>query len=119
MVFVIEDGKEWLGLLTFYVEDNECEVTSLDSLREGQGVGTELMDAVVEEARKQDRKRLFLVTTNDNMHALRFYQKRGFELVTIYRGSVIESRKVKPSIPLIGFDDIPLKDEIELELSLK
>jgi ribosomal protein S18 acetylase RimI-like enzyme len=117
--FVIEDGKEWLGLLTFYVEDNECEVTSLDSLREGQGVGTELMDAVVEEARKQDRKRLFLVTTNDNMHALRFYQKRGFELVTIYRGSVIESRKVKPSIPLIGFDDIPLRDEIELELSLK
>ena len=117
--FVIEDGKEWLGLLTFYVEDNECEVTSLDSLREGQGVGTELMDAVVEEARKQDRKRLFLVTTNENMHALRFYQKRGFELVTIYRGSVIESRKVKPSIPLIGFDDIPLRDEIELELSLK
>lgn len=117
--FVVDDGKEWIGLLTFFVKDNECEVTSLDSLREGQGIGTELMEAVVEEARKQNCKRLFLITTNDNMNALRFYQKRGFELVTIYRGAVNESRKLKPTIPLIGFDDIPLRDEIELELLLK
>jgi len=117
--FVVDDGKEWIGLLTFFVKDNECEVTSLDSLREGQGIGTELMEAVVEEARKQNCKRLFLITTNDNMNALRFYQKRGFELVTIYRGAVNESRKLKPTIPLIGFDGIPLRDEIELELLLK
>lgn len=116
--FVIEDGKEWIGLLTFFVKDNECEVTSLDSLREGQGIGTKLMNAVVEEARKQGCNRVFLITTNDNMHALRFYQKRGFELVAVHRGAVNESRKLKPSIPLTGFDDIPLRDEIELELLL-
>ena len=116
--FVMEDGKEWIGLLTFFVKNNECEVTSLDSLREGQGIGTTLMNAVVEEARKQGCRRVFLITTNDNMHALRFYQKRGFELVAVHRGAVNESRKLKPSIPLTGFDDIPLRDEIELELLL-
>ena len=117
--FVMEDGKEWIGLLTFFVKNNECEVTSLDSLREGQGIGTTLMNAVVEEARKQGCRRVFLITTNDNMHALRFYQKSGFELVAVHRGAVNESRKLKPSIPLTGFDDIPIKDEIELEMNLQ
>ena len=117
--FVMEDGKEWIGLLTFFVKNNECEVTSLDSLREGQGIGTKLMNAVVEEARKQGCNRVFLITTNDNMHALRFYQKRGFELVAVHRGAVNESRKLKPSIPLTGFDDIPIRDEIELEINLQ
>ena len=116
--FVVEDGTEWLGLLTFIVKDGECEVTSLDSLREGQGLGSKLIDAALDEARKQNCKRLFLITTNDNMHALRFYQKRGFELAALYRGAVNESRKIKPSIPPTGFDDIPLRDEIELEIVL-
>ena len=61
---------------------------------------------------------LFLITTNDNLNALGFYQKRGFEIVTIYRGAVNESRKRKPGIPLIGYNSIPLRDEIELEMSL-
>lgn len=116
--FVVEDGKEWIGLLTFFVKEDECEITSLDSLREGQGIGRKLMDAVVEEARNQNCRRVFLITTNDNMNALRFYQKRGFELAALHRGAVIESRKLKPSIPLTGFDDIPLRDEIELEMNL-
>lgn len=116
--FVIEDGDEWAGLLTFVVKDDECEVTSLDSLREGQGIGTKLMDAVAEEAWKKSCKRVFLITTNDNLRALRFYQKRGFELVAVHRGAVNESRKIKPSIPLTGSDGIPLRDEIELEMIL-
>jgi len=116
--FVVEDGEEWIGLLTFHIKDNECEVTSMDSLCEGQGIGTKLINAVLDEARKQKCKRVFLSTTNDNMNALRFYQKRGFELAAFYRGAVNESRKIKPSIPLTGFDDIPLRDEIELEMNL-
>lgn len=117
--FVAEDGKDWVGLLTFFVKDEECEVTSLDSLREGQGIGTQLINAVIEEARRQNCRRVFLITTNDNTHALRFYQKRGFELVAVHRGAVNESRKIKPTIPLTGFDGIPIRDEIELELSLR
>ena len=116
--FVIEDDNEWIGLLTFFIKDGECEVTSLDSLHKGQEIGSELIETAVNEARKQNCKRLFLITTNDNMNALRFYKKRGFELVALYRGAVNETRKVKPSIPLTGFNDILLRDEIELEIIL-
>ena len=116
--FVVEerDRGAWVGLLTFFIKDAECEITSLDSLREGQGIGTKLIDEAIHEARKRNCKRLFLITTNDNLHALGFYQKRGFELVAVYRGAVHETRKRKPGIPLVGMDGIPLRDEIELEI---
>jgi len=117
--FVTEDENEWIGLLTFFIKDSECEVTSLDSLREGQGIGSMLIDKAIEESRARDCKRLFLITTNDNLNALGFYQKRGFEIVTVHRGAVNESRKMKPSISLIGMNNIPLRDEIELEMLLK
>jgi GNAT superfamily N-acetyltransferase len=117
--FVVEEGEEWIGLLTFFIETNECEVTSLDSLRAGQGIGSRLIDKVIEEARLRNCRRLFLITTNDNLNALGFYQKRGFELVAVHRGAVNESRKRKPTIPLVGMNGIPLRDEIELEMSLR
>jgi hypothetical protein len=62
--------------------------------------------------------RLWLITTNDNLHALRFYQKRGFMLVAVHRNAVEQSRKLKPEIPLYGKDGIPIRDEIELEMLL-
>jgi ribosomal protein S18 acetylase RimI-like enzyme len=116
--FILEDENEWVGLITFFIKEDECEVTSVDSLREGQGIGTQLIDKVIEEARARKCHRLFLITTNDNLHALGFYQKRGFKIVTVYRGAVNESRKIKPSIPFVGMDGIPLRDEIELERKL-
>jgi ribosomal protein S18 acetylase RimI-like enzyme len=116
--FVIEDGDEWIGLLSFIIVDNELEVTSLDSLREGQGIGSKLLNQAIEEARARNCRRIFLITTNDNLNALGFYQKRGFSLVKIYRHALDESRKLKPNIPLIGMNNIPLRDEIELEMNL-
>ena len=63
-------------------------------------------------------KQLWLITTNDNINALRFYQKRGFMLVAVHRNALELSRKLKPEIPMIGNDGIPLRDEIELEMIL-
>jgi N-acetylglutamate synthase-like GNAT family acetyltransferase len=117
--FVVEEQGAWLGLLTFAVEDRECEITSLDSLREGTGIGSALIQKTLAEARARGCTRLFLITTNDNLHALGFYQRRGFEIVTVYRGAVNQSRKIKPGIPLVGMNSIPLRDEIELEIALK
>ena len=116
--FVVEEGDEWTGLITFICKDRVLEVTSLDSLREGQGLGTILMNRVVEEARRQKCERVVLITTNDNLNAIGFYQKRGFQLAAIHRGAVDEARKIKPGIPLIGENGIPLRDEIELEMKL-
>jgi GNAT superfamily N-acetyltransferase len=117
--FAAAEKDQWIGLITFSLSNKELEVTSLDSLREGQGIGAALINKVVDEARANNCQRIFLITTNDNLHALGFYQRRGFELVKIYRGAVNESRKLKPGIPLIGENSIPLRDEIELELSLR
>lgn len=116
--FVAVDHDEWVGEITYSVSDSECEIVSLDSVRERQGLGTKLINAVVEQARKQKCKRVFLITTNDNLNALGFYQKRNFQFVKINRGAVNESRKLKPSIPLLGMNNIPLRDEIELEINL-
>lgn len=117
--FVVAEKDQWIGLITFSISNQELEVTSLDSLRERQGIGTALINKVVDEARANDCQRVFLITTNDNLNALGFYQRRGFELVRINRGAVNESRKIKPGIPLIGENNIPLRDEIELEMILK
>ena len=117
--FVALDGAEWVGEITYHISDIDCEIVSLDSRREGQGIGTKLIEKVVDVARAKGCKRVFLITTNDNLHALGFYQKRGFELAALHRGAVSESRKIKPNIPIIGNDGIPLRDEIELEMSLR
>ena len=116
--FVVEEHGDWTGLITFVCKEHEMEVTSLDSLREGQGLGTKLIDLVVAEARSRKCRRLVLITTNDNLHAIGFYQKRGFQMAAIHRGAVDESRKIKPGIPKIGNHGIPLRDEIELEMVL-
>jgi ribosomal protein S18 acetylase RimI-like enzyme len=110
---------ERVGLLTYALQGDECEVVSIDSTRSGLGIGTMLIEAVKGVARSAGCSRLWLITTNDNLNALRFYQKRGFVLVTIHRNALEASRKLKPTIPLIGYDGIPLRDEIELEMMLQ
>jgi GNAT superfamily N-acetyltransferase len=114
--FVAEENGEWMGLLTYTIVGTTCEIVTLDSLREGQGIGAALIDTVVREARAAGCQRLWLITTNDNLNALRFYQKRGFVLVAVHREAVTRARQMKPTIPLIGAFGIPIRDEIELEM---
>lgn len=116
--FIANEDNEWVGVITYSFCEGDCEIVSIDSVRQGQGIGTKLIRAVIEEARTCRCQRVFLITTNDNLKALSFYQKRGFEMVKINRGAVDESRKIKPSIPWIGMNNIPLHDEIELEIIL-
>ncbi len=117
--FIAEDQDACVGVVTYHWEGQACEIVSLDSLRPGQGIGTRLLDAVKQAARRAGCTRLWLITTNDNLNALRFYQKRGFILVAVHRNAVQQARMLKPQIPLIGEDGIPLRDEIELEMLLE
>ena len=114
--FVADSAGAYLGLVTYRIEGDQCEVVSLDSLRERVGIGAALLDAVGTAAREAGCRRIWLVTTNDNLAAVRFYQKRGWRLVAVHREALAESRKLKPEIPQLGIDGIPLRDEIELEL---
>jgi ribosomal protein S18 acetylase RimI-like enzyme len=85
---------------------------------EGIGVGTALIAAVRTIAVRSKCRRVWVITTNDNLHALRFYQRKGFSLVALHPKALDQSRKLKPEIPLIGLDGIPLRDELELEMLL-
>lgn len=116
--FLAESGGEALGLVTYALRGEACEIVTLDSRREGLGIGSALIEAVKAAALQAGCRRLWLVTTNDNTRALRFYQKRGFRLCALRPGAVAESRKLKPEIPLTGEDGIPIRDEIELEMEL-
>jgi len=109
------------GLATFVLEDEGifAELISLDALTPRNGIGTALIEALVQLLQSKGFKALRVTTTNDNLAALRFYQRRGFRLTSIRPGAVDEARKVKPSIPLIGLDGIPLRDEIDLVRSLE
>ena len=74
-----------------------------------------MIEAVRLLARRQGCTRLWVITTNDNVDALRFYQRRGFRLVRVHRGAVDRSRaSLKPEIPPVGAYGIPLRDEIDL-----
>ena len=115
--FIAVGAKEKIGLVTYTMSGSECEIVSLDSVRPCIGIGTALIEAVRGVAVETGYKRLWLITTNDNMNALRFYQKRGFVLVKIDRGAVEYARQLKP-IPRIGLDGVPIRDEIELEMLL-
>lgn len=107
------------GAVTDRFGDGACEVVSLDSALKNRGIGTALLDAAVRAARKNGCRRVFLLTTNDNTRALRFCQKRGFDIAGFFRNSIETSRKIKPEIPLTGNDGIPVRHEIELDLPLR
>jgi GNAT superfamily N-acetyltransferase len=112
--FVARVDGAAVGLVTYHVVDDECEVVSIN----GRGVGADLLSAVVSEARRLGCRRVWLVTTNDKVRALRFYQRQGWDLVAVHRDAVTVARRIKPSIPLVGEDGIPIRHELELELVL-
>ena len=110
-----ESPAENIGLITVHISENDCEITTLDSLDEAMGVGSALVEAVEEWAREAGITRLWLVTTNDNLEALKFWQKRGYELVSVHRNAIADARRIKPQIPITGLNGITIRDEIELE----
>ena len=116
--FIFWEDNSRLGLLTYLIAEDECEIVTLDSLEGGRGIGTSLIEAISAKAIQSDCHRLKVLTTNDNLPALRFYQQRGFRICEVIPGGVEESRNLKPSIPEIGYEGIPIRDEIILELKL-
>lgn len=117
--YFASQGGKIIGLVTYIFYQDVCEITSLDSLAENRGLGTRLLDMAVDAARENGCRRVVLITTNDNIRAIRFYQKRGFDMAHLYRNALDVSRRLKPEIPLIGEDSIPLRHEIEFEMELK
>jgi GNAT superfamily N-acetyltransferase len=115
---VAEADGERAGLATYLIEDDDCELVTLDALAVGGGIGGALVDALADSARAAGCTRLHLATTNDNLPALRLYQRHGFVLAEVRLDGVEMSRRRKPQIPATGHAGIPIRDELILERAL-
>jgi GNAT superfamily N-acetyltransferase len=112
--FIAERAGRIAGLATFDVRPGVLEIVTINALDLYAGIGTMLIEAVRAEAKRRGCREITLTTTNDNIGALRFYQRRGFRLAALRPGAVDRSRLHKPEIPSIGDFGIPLRDEIDL-----
>jgi GNAT superfamily N-acetyltransferase len=116
---VAEDDGMLAGVLTYVLHGQACEVLTLNTTVSRRGIGSALLAAVEQIARAAGCRRMWLITTNDNLDAMRFYQRRGFRMAALYADAVTDSRRqLKPGIPEIGDYRIPIRDEVEFEKRL-
>jgi ribosomal protein S18 acetylase RimI-like enzyme len=112
------ENEKLMGLISFKIAKHICEITSLNSFAPKQGIGTKLVNAAINQARKENCLGIYLITTNDNTYALQFYQKLGFVIKSISNKMMKKSRKLKPNIPPKGHNSIPIIQEIRLWMPL-
>jgi ribosomal protein S18 acetylase RimI-like enzyme len=114
-VLVAEQEDRVVGVLTYVLDGDRCEILTLHVAARYRGIGTALLEQLEWLAGSQGSRFLWLITTNDNLDALRFYQRRGFRLANLREGAVDESRRsLKPEIPVEGEHGIFIHDELEL-----
>ena len=118
LVAIGADGRP-AGVLLHRPIAGGWEIVLLEALLPGGGAGTALVEACAAAARAAGAPRLEVVTTNDNVRALRFYQRRGFALVALRARAADDARRrLKPQIPLLGEGGIPIRDELVLAREL-
>ncbi|MBI3687938.1 MAG: GNAT family N-acetyltransferase [Actinobacteria bacterium] len=108
-----------VGAVTYRIDAGRMELASMNAFQPRRGIGTALLGAVVRTARHRGADLVWCTTTNDNLDALRFYQRRGFRLVGIRPGAVDQSRRRRPEIPTVGAYGIAIRDELDLALELR
>ena len=111
-------NEEILGALMYNIKHGICEILIMNAIKENHGIGTKLISKVIEIAKGKGCHKIKVVTTNDNLNAIGFYQKRGFHLSHLYVNAMEYVRKLKPNIPELGDNGIPLRDELEFEMEL-
>jgi GNAT superfamily N-acetyltransferase len=116
-ILVAGDNK---GLLAYDLCDHPtAELVALNAFEPRRGIGTALLDDLVRRLQADGFETIRVGTTNDNLDALRFYQRRGFCMAALRPNAVADVRRVKPSIPQSGAYGLPIRDEIDLVLDLR
>lgn len=111
--FISIENDELTGYALYEIDNGRCELLVLESMTENRGVGSTLVNAVIAQARAQSCAQVWLVTTNDNIRAIRFYQRYGFVLGCVRVNALESARLLKPAIPTVGCEGIPIRDELE------
>jgi ribosomal protein S18 acetylase RimI-like enzyme len=115
-MLLAEEHGEMVGLLTWIDDGEEVEILDMHATERYRGIGTALVEELATRCAGLGRRAVVATTTNDNVDALRFYQRRGFRLRALRPGAIEEARaRLKPSIPTEGYHGIYKRDELELE----
>ena len=112
---VADDEDRMVGLLLYSHEGGNIEIITLDALEPRRGIGRLLLDAILARAVEVGVKRIWLVTSNDNVGAVAFYSRCGFRLVHVWLEAITSARSLKPLIPLMDKNGVPIRDELEFE----
>ena len=114
--FAATRDERLLGIATYAVADVRAELAAVavPAAHRSRGIGGTLVEAVASAVARQGVRELWLTTTNDNLDALRLYQRHGFHLAELHAGAIQRARELKPGIPLQGAYGIPLRDELIL-----
>ncbi|MGG0777327.1 GNAT family N-acetyltransferase [Bacillus rugosus] len=108
----VDGSGEIIGYITYVIHGKDCEIIPLDSIIEKKGVGTALLHQVEETAKHAHCHQIKPITTNDNVHAMAFYQKRGYQFAALFPNAVEKARRLKPEIPEKADNGILIRDEI-------
>ena len=115
---VAEMKEELAGALAYRLLPDALQIVALatDPMWQRTGVGGYLVAEVELMARRQQLARVIFCTTNDNLPALYFYQRRGYRITEVVPGALLPH--IKPAFAC-GFAGIPVRDEIRLERTLQ
>ncbi|MET3508526.1 GNAT family N-acetyltransferase [Halalkalibacter oceani] len=114
-IILAKRNKRIVGILAYSIQGSNIEILTLEAIEKYQNIGSLLLEKLEEIAVNKNIKSINLITSNDNLNAIRFYQRRGFSFKSVHIGAINKARKIKPSIPLIGDYGIKISDEIEFE----
>ena len=94
------------GLATFRIQQTNrgkfAELMTLDAVTANQGVGTALVEVLISRLRVEFVTALRVTTTNDNLNALRFYQRRAFRITEVRPGAVNSDRLSNRTVDVIA-----------------
>ena len=114
--YIAESNGELIGFIAYKPLEKSMLIAALAVLPkyQGAGVGKALIQKVEEKARQLSKRKLLVSTSNDDLPALAFYQKFGFQIFEVKPNIIAEKHgKVIP-----GVDGIPVRDEIRLHKTL-
>jgi ribosomal protein S18 acetylase RimI-like enzyme len=116
-MLVAEMRGELAGALAYRLLPDALHIVALatDPMWQRSGVATHLEGEATFIAQRHGVSRLLFATTNDNLPALYFYQRRGWTITGVVIGGMLEHFGGQPGV---GFSGIPVRDEIRLEKGL-
>lgn len=101
---VVRENNQIVGFAGLMLNIDEAEIMNIVTKKEmrKKGIGTLLLEKIIEIAKNNNLEKIFLEVNENNKHAIKLYQKAGFQKIGIrkkyYHGkdnAIIMSKKIK------------------------